>query len=77
LRQASLNLAIESGWCGHQAVIDGPKLWRVFAIRRWPDEMTRAKARLRCSVCKRRPKEISPTSEPPTCDPFPKDERGW
>jgi hypothetical protein len=77
LRQASLNLAVECGWCEHRGVIDGPKLWRVFAIRRWPGELSRVKEHLRCSVCRRRPQTLEATSDAPTCDPFPKDERGW
>jgi hypothetical protein len=77
LRQASLNLGVECGWCEHRGVIDGPKLWRVFAIRRWRSEMARVTEHLRCSVCKRRPQNLVPTSDAPTSDPFPKDERGW
>jgi len=77
LRLGNLNLAIECGWCAHVGVLDGAKLWRVFAVNRWPSEASRVHEHIRCSVCRRRPTKLIPTSDPPTVDPFPKDEAGW
>lgn len=77
LRIHSMNLKAECSNCGHHGVVDGPKLWRWFALHRWNDGHSKVAEHLRCSVCKRRPTNLAPTQEEPTMDFGPRSEAEW
>jgi len=76
-RIRSMNLGVECGNCGHNGVIDGPKLWRWFALHRWNGVMDKVGEHMRCSVCKRRPTGFAPTSAAPSIDFGPRNEADW
>nr|WP_231708377.1 hypothetical protein [Sphingomonas populi] len=72
-----MNLSVECGSCGHQGVVDGPKLWRWFAVHRWNGSIERVGQHLRCSVCKRRPSKLEATQAQPSVEFGPRSEREW
>jgi hypothetical protein len=77
LRLGNLNLSFECGWCAHAGVLDGAKLWRWFAVHMWKSDGASVPEHVRCSVCRRRPTKLTPTTDAPTADPFPVNEDGW
>ena len=77
LRLASMNVKAECGNCGHVGIVDGPKLWRWFAIHRWDATMTKVADHMRCSVCRRHPTMLTPTETSPSKDFGPCSEAEW
>lgn len=77
LRLQSKNLAVECGNCGHHGVVDGPKLWRWFALHRWDSGLTKIAEHMRCSVCRRRPTGFEATTATPSIDFGPRSEAEW
>jgi hypothetical protein len=73
----SMNLGAECGNCGHRGVVEGPKLWRWFAVHRWDGTLAKIGEHMRCSVCRRRPISFAATPAEPSIDFGPKDEAGW
>jgi hypothetical protein len=76
-RLNSMNVEAECSNCGHAGVVDGPKLWRWFAIHRWDASLSKVGDHLRCSVCRRRPTKLTPTSSSPSIDFGPRSEGEW
>ena len=72
-----MNLRVECASCGHIGVVDGMKLWRWFAIHRWTETLAKVSDHMRCSVCKRRPSKLEPTTAPPSIEFGPRSEREW
>ncbi len=77
LRIEGLNLSVACTACGHQAILDGPKLWRWFAVHRWDGAVARIGEHLRCSICGDHPTVFSTTFDAPTMSFGPTDEAGW
>jgi hypothetical protein len=77
LRLQSLNLAAECSNCGHRGVVDGPKLWRWFALHRWDGSLLKIGEHMRCSICRRRPTALDATSDAPSIDFGPRNDAEW
>ncbi|KTT72606.1 hypothetical protein [Sphingomonas endophytica] len=63
--------------CGHAGVIDGKKLWRYFLAHAWDTRLHMAGDHLRCTRCRARQPRIRLTSQKPTTDFGPRDDREW
>lgn len=77
LRLQSMNLRVECDHCGHYGIVDGPKLWRWFAVHRWDSQLIRVGEHMRCGACAHRPARLSPTADAPSIDFGPQTDAEW